>query len=100
MAVTMAVYLRMSGMLQESLCTVYGVEQRGWTMLRSNFDWRNSAGIKREEGEVSNQEKRGECRGEESIEKESGERIRGWRGIRRKGAIKGKADAEYAVDMT
>ena len=41
--VTMVDYLRMSGMLLASLCTVYGVEQRGLTMLRSNFDWRNSA---------------------------------------------------------
>lgn len=58
-AVTIATYLRMSGMLPASLCTVYGVEQRGWTMLRSNFDWRNSAGIRGAVGEVSNEEKRG-----------------------------------------
>lgn len=42
--VTMVDYLRMSGKLLASQCTEYGAEQRGLTMLRSNFDWRNSAG--------------------------------------------------------
>lgn len=45
-------YLRMSGMLLMSLCTVYGVGRLGWIALRSNFGWRNSEYDREEERRI------------------------------------------------